>query len=652
MEISPNTQLKERYRIESKLGKGGMGAVFLAYDTALDTRVAIKANINTGSHSSRQFIREAQLLAGLRHPNLPRVTDYFVLEDVQYLVMDYIPGEDLGARLEREGPQPLEKVVGWAKQLGQALGYLHTQEPPIIHRDIKPSNIKITPQGQLSLVDFGIAKTSGAGKTTTGTLGLTPGYAPPEQYGTSKTGPYSDQYALAATLYALLVGEPPVESVERMLGRAVLTPPKTANAAIPDNVNSAIQRGLAIQPEERFAEVRDFTAALADNSYRYSPAGLETRKAPEMPELTAAGKRSKLPLALGGLVIAAAIAVMAVVLGGKKTPETALGATGTAQALLALPTLPSATSGPTAAVTPTVTPQPTQTEAPPSTPTPTGSGGLIAFVSNRVDAKIFQIYTMRADGSDVRQLTFDIVSKSQPAWSPDGKQLLYAAHGGRDIYTNDLGLDIWVINADGSNPTNLTQSIGDDYAPAWSPDGQTIAFVSERQFNQRNIHFMRPDGTEQKNITLGYASEYGPAWSPDGSWLSFTISIRSAPGKLFLRTAKGKDPRPFDISFRLGEIESHAWSPDGQFIAFTKIIKGVKEIFVVVVETTGAEIFQLTDTLGSKEPSWSPDSQWIVFTSTRTQNSEIYVMDSFGRVQTNISNHEAVDKEPAWQPGR
>src|SRR3990170_7346174 len=142
MPLQPGSVLADRYRIEDKLGRGGMGAVYLAFDQALNIRVAVKENLNANPEAERQFLKEAQLLASLRHPHLPRVTDHFVREGQQYLVMDFVEGIDLHARAAQR-PPTVDEVIGWAKDMGSALTYLHTQRKPIIHRDIKPSNVKL-----------------------------------------------------------------------------------------------------------------------------------------------------------------------------------------------------------------------------------------------------------------------------------------------------------------------------------------------------------------------------------------------------------------------------------------------------------------------------------------------------------------------------
>src|SRR5262245_9837533 len=184
MPLQAGALLNDRYRIVSVLGQGGMGAVYLATDESLGVPCAVKENLNLSPETERLFRREASLLAGLRHPCLPRVTNHFIQGNEQYLVMDYIEGEDLRQRLAREGPLPERLVVGWAVQLCDALTYLHTRTPPVVHRDIKPANIKLTPSGEIALVDFGVAKpTTGETKTATATTAYTPGFTPPEQYG-------------------------------------------------------------------------------------------------------------------------------------------------------------------------------------------------------------------------------------------------------------------------------------------------------------------------------------------------------------------------------------------------------------------------------------------------------------------------------------
>ncbi len=196
MPLAPGTLLNNRYRIVSILGQGGMGAVYRASDEHLLLHVAVKENLFLTEEYGRQFQREAHILAGLRHPNLPHVSDYFMMENQgQYLVMDYVEGEDLRQRMERMGTLPERETILIGISICDALTYLHTRRAPIVHRDIKPGNIKVTPDGQAVLVDFGLAKImQGAQVTSTGARAMTPGYSPPEQYGTARTDHRSDIY--------------------------------------------------------------------------------------------------------------------------------------------------------------------------------------------------------------------------------------------------------------------------------------------------------------------------------------------------------------------------------------------------------------------------------------------------------------------------
>jgi eukaryotic-like serine/threonine-protein kinase len=263
----------DRYRIDGLLGQGGMGAVYKGWDFNLEIPVAIKENLDLTLESQKQFNREASMLARLAHPNLPRVTDYFTLPDQgQYLVMDYIEGEDLKSMLDRLGHLPEDQVLSWIGQITDALEFLHNQDPPIIHRDIKPGNIRIRPNGRAALVDFGIAKFYDPKKaTTTGAKAVTPGYSPPEQYGGGLTDRRSDVYALGATLYHLLTGKEPPESVHRMVRMAEMPPPRQLNGDISLQVEQAIIKSTEVSTDRRYQTIDELRSAL--NLKADAPAG-------------------------------------------------------------------------------------------------------------------------------------------------------------------------------------------------------------------------------------------------------------------------------------------------------------------------------------------------------------------------------------------
>ncbi len=264
MSLNTGTIIHQRYRIVNLLGQGGFGAVYKVWDLNLSRPCALKENLDTSPEAQKQFIREAVILANLIHPNLSRVTDYFTITDQgQYLVMDYIEGEDLQQILEKQGALPEAQVVHWISQICDALSYLHRQNPPVIHRDIKPANIKIDHEGNAVLVDFGVAKTWDPNqRTTQGARAVTPGFSPFEQYGQAPTDARSDIYALGATAYCLLASQPPTEAISRMAGTP-LEPISTIKPNISPALAQAITQALNVMPEARFSSASAFKNALS-----------------------------------------------------------------------------------------------------------------------------------------------------------------------------------------------------------------------------------------------------------------------------------------------------------------------------------------------------------------------------------------------------
>ncbi|HEX8709267.1 MAG TPA: protein kinase [Pyrinomonadaceae bacterium] len=218
--IAPDTLLQNRYLVVKQIGQGGMGAVYIATDQRFGSTVALKETFFTDPALRRAFEREARLLNSLRHSALPRVSDHFTEEEGQFLVMEYIAGDDLSEMLKAQGGAfPLAEVLDWADQLLDALDYLHTQQLPIIHRDIKPQNLKLTPRNHIVLLDFGLAKGTleelSRVTATASVFGFSRNYAPLEQIQGSGTDPRSDLYSLAATLYHLVTGAAPPDALAR-----------------------------------------------------------------------------------------------------------------------------------------------------------------------------------------------------------------------------------------------------------------------------------------------------------------------------------------------------------------------------------------------------------------------------------------------------
>jgi serine/threonine protein kinase len=272
--LAPNTVLQNRYLIVRLLAQGGMGAVYLAKDQRLRSDVALKETYFADDRLLKAFEREALLLADLHHSVLPKVTDYFTESGGYFLVMQYIPGDDLGSLLESKGiPFSPDDVLRWADQLLDALDYLHSHEPPIIHRDIKPQNLKLTKRGQIVLLDFGLAKgaTSHLSRMQMGSsvFGYTPAYAPPEQIEGAGTDSRSDLYSLGASLYHLMTGAMPISAMSR--ATAILSgqpdplrPVNELNPHVSEAIAIALMQSMALNRDSRPSTAIEMRKALND----------------------------------------------------------------------------------------------------------------------------------------------------------------------------------------------------------------------------------------------------------------------------------------------------------------------------------------------------------------------------------------------------
>jgi serine/threonine protein kinase len=369
--LSPGTILRERYKIVELVGRGGMGATYRAEDLRLQGRFcAVKEALpdldalsDELQQSREQFYQEASTLARLDHPNLPKVSDYFSDGDRDYLVMDFVPGQDLKEMLAgalREGhPLPERQVLVWAEQLCDALQYMHTQDPPVLHRDIKPSNIKVTPAGNVKLVDFGLVKVLAPDDQRTITVVQGRGtvqYIPIEQYGgdTGHTDARSDIYSFGATLYHLLTGQPPLDAKQRFLRPKGLPSPRSLNPDISIQTEQAILWSLAMHPDERPSSIVELRMQLlAQGPLSRTLARLFDHERPASQFIRV--NRGLLAL-IGALLLAAAFV--------------------TARPSM-IPPSPTPTATPTAVATlaprSTLTPRPSHTPSPILTTTPTAT---------------------------------------------------------------------------------------------------------------------------------------------------------------------------------------------------------------------------------------------------------------------------------------
>lgn len=252
-----------RYKILRKLGQGGAGCVYLAENIRLHNLWAIKEVIKAKAEGDA-LIAESSILTNLRHPGLPAVIDVIDTPESYLIVMEYIEGQSLDKVLDSQGACAQADVVRWGQQLCDVLGYLHTQNPPIIYRDMKPANIMLKPDGNVVLIDFGIARKFDQHKNRDTSLLGTYGYAAPEQYkGDKQTDARSDIYSLGVTLYHLVTGRDPC------IPPYGINPLKSIDPSLSSKLDNVIKKCTALEPEDRYstaAELKQYLASVVSKS--------------------------------------------------------------------------------------------------------------------------------------------------------------------------------------------------------------------------------------------------------------------------------------------------------------------------------------------------------------------------------------------------
>ena len=393
--LVPGQTIHQRYHILALAGRGGMGAVYAARDGHLGATVALKQTLASDEVLRRAFRREARLLAALHHPALPRVLDHFEDAGELFLAMEYVPGDDLGARLaQRRAPFSIEEVLAWADTLLDALEYLHRHTPPVIHRDIKPQNLKLTHTGKIVLLDFGLARGTAGGQTlqlSGATLtGYTPHYAPLEQIQGGATDARTDLYGLGATLYHLLAGAAPADALARGVARLNDDPDPLRHLcdlrpAVPRALGDLVMTTLALRAAERHASAAELRAALWAVTAGSADGGLESAAAgPAVVPTRRPSERRWLwgvPVLAVGLAVSIGVAGLARPTAATASPSPSANAESPTIVVPSSPSplpptmtatvtvLPSPTAD--ASATATVTEPPTPTEPPTATRVPT-----------------------------------------------------------------------------------------------------------------------------------------------------------------------------------------------------------------------------------------------------------------------------------------
>ncbi len=681
--------LNNRYRIISILGQGGMGNVYRAKDLNLTLDVAVKENLYLSEEYTRQFKREAEILASLRHPNLPKVTDHFEMPNQgQYLVMEYITGEDLRDRMDRLGSLPDDEVVHIGAAICDALAYLHERKPPIIHRDVKPGNVRITEDGHVLLVDFGLAKVqNGKQETTSGARAMTPGYSPPEQYGSSRTDSRSDIYALGATLYAALCGTPPEESLVRATDFTDLTPVRQLSPKTSPKLALVIEKALSIRPENRFQTAEEMKIALLDvlgesvsskpivitpPPYKKPSTGLPGISTP-LVNTASLKRKSKvwIPIVLVTLVSFILVIFAMWFFNPFGNEQVSASATETQIVVqvppptlepeviipeitdIPRPTIKAATdtiSNPTDEILPTEV-NPTADLSPvPLNP----EAGKIAFSSLRNGLP--QIYVMGTDGEDQIQVTEYADGACQPDWSPDGKKIVFVSpcYKKENRYPK---ANLFIVELNTGIVEPLDTGLGGNYDPSWSPDGKFIAFTKE--INTRTqVYMLDLESGSVIAISDGKDQTRQPSWSNDGESLIF-IQTKYADQIAVLSIVEKTSKQ---VTRNNGLVNSRpVMTPDEGTIYYTQSSKDQynPRIMGIPIELGTEEIFKeyrfpeqnYSVPLPAADQDISPDGKWLVFESWPDgTNHDIYITSVTGQIVHRLTTEPRYDFHPSWLP--
>ncbi len=568
--LSTNLLLKQRYRILGQIGKGGFGAVYRAMDIQFGNRLVAIKEMSQSNLSSQELVeatasfkREALLLAGLTHPNLPRIYEQFMDMGRWYLVMDFIEGETLEDFLEKQPGKKLsvEKTLEIGLQICNVLEYLHNRQPPIIFRDLKPANIMLTASGHIYLIDFGIARHFKPGQAKdTAALGST-GYAAPEQYGKSQTTQRADIYALGATLHQLLSGDDPSESPFRFAPLKLSgQPQQPALVRLQQLIMQMVDMDLNKRPASVSIIKQELqhisTQLLVSNTHPLPQGTLPTGIAsippsyqpPTMPKLQRTSRSNKPQI--------------------QRQSNTRAVCSGHTSRVTAIAWSPKAAQ--------------------------------LASASYDKTVRIWDATT----GNNILQYRGHWDRVLALAWSPDSTRIASAG--------NDGTIQVWDATTGNALYTYRGHNLPVNTL-AWSPDSLRIASGGEDKIIQV---------WEAANGTILYSyqghtdSVYTLAWSPDGKRIASgaddkTVQVWS-PFKAksgFFTLLLNPSRSQFTYKGHTGRVHAVAWSPNGLRLASVSSDKTLQ----VWDSLTGKKYFiHRSSTSGLNAVAWSPDNRYVL----------------------------------------
>lgn len=632
-----------RYRIEAVFTPTPQGELYRAFDLHLPRQLGLTLlppEPDPDPEAFKYLEARAAQLKKIHHPSLLDFYDLAHDGPNTCLLEDWVDGPSLRDILLSQPGKPFSvgEALVYARALSRGLDTLHAQG--WVHSGVCPERIHLDPRGSLRLSGVGGSKRSGE-------IDFRPAthpYAPPEQALPARLSPAADIYALAATLFELLTGQPP---------RDELTSPRKLNPEIPDFFARLILQGLSRRPVERFNSAGEFFLSLC-MAARITADSVAEKISPESAPLSAAALTSWHPLPPPVEITSAPIPLRPLetsFTASGKTPQREkfdltrlirpalilllLSGLGYALWLIKPQPVISAVPPKTTASSPLLpTPAPTLTLPPAPTEI---HGGRIIFTCTRGDFN--QLCMIKADGTQLQMLTNASANSYYPTFAPGGEMLVFAS--------NRLGsFDLFLLILKTGNLSQLTHDLGNVLSPSFSPDGQKIVFANRAADGPTSIWVVDKGGLNPKLLYAGPNTIVATAWSPDGQTIAYAMAVdQPTEYQVFLMDTDGTNHRQISQGL-LGIGGSLSWSPDGKSLLIFAGPVGDKNIFRLDIASGAAT--QLTQGGNNTASSYSPDGQFIVFNSLRNNDqADLFIMNADGSGLRQLTDHP----EPDWQPG-
>ncbi len=683
-ELTTGSTFAERYQIIEELGRGGMGKVYKVHDTEIKEKVALKllkSEIALDEKTIERFRNEIRLARKIAHKNVGRMFDLGKGEGTYFITMEYVPGQDLKGLIRQTGKLAVETTVSIAKQVCEGLEEAHKQG--VVHRDLKPSNIMIDKEGNVRIMDFGIARSiKTKGLTGAGVMIGTPEYMSPEQAEAKAVDHRSDIYSLGVILYEMVTGLLPFEgdtplSIAMKHKSEKLKAPKLLNPQIPDDLNSLILKCLEKVKTDRYQAAEEIFKDITgiEKKIPLTQRVVPKRKPATSKEVTVKFNLKK--VFISALIIIVLIAIAGLLLFRPSPPDTDIEI-GTTRQISYEPGLE---------IDPKISPD----------------GKMVAFVTGPL-GKTRLVVRQVAGGRPI-EVTQDFPGNQRwPQWSPDGTQLAFYSEGA-----------IYVVPSLGGVPKQIVDKIENSsaHSPAWSPDGKKIAYVR----NDSIYVFTLDSETSEKIVEAKYV--HSLSWSPDGSQIAyvsgnigfvfskfdiaeviFTIIGNNAPSSIHIASLS----RGTTVRVTSGDNlnASPVWTPEKKHILFISDRGGARDIYAVPLTSSGKpsgaaarlttgsnaytmsisrdgqklvySVFNSTANVSSiqipkkgpvsiseskpitkgnqivESADISPDGQWVAYNSDLSGNSDIYKIMVTGEEAIQLTTHPSGDFNPRWSP--